>query len=70
MREHTINHMMKNPSAARPTRVPAMPATTAVTLTDPDEDEGVPVAEEVAAVAGPILLVTRAKVECEPLGVA
>ena len=43
VRKHTINYMMKNPSAARSTRVLAMLLTTAVTLMDPDKDEGVPV---------------------------
>ena len=67
VRKHT---MMKNLSAARPTRVLAMLPTTAVTLIGPDEDEEVPVEEEAAVEAGPMLLVTGAKVEYEPLGVA
>lgn len=62
--------MTRNTTAARPTNVPAIPPTTAVTLIDPDEDAGVPVAEGVAVVAGPRLPVIRVKLGCGVLKVA
>jgi len=62
--------MTRNTTAARPTNVPAIPPTTAVTLIDPDEDAGAPVAEGVAVVAGPRLPVIRVKLGCGVLKVA